>query len=54
MGQGKENYQVVLNQINQAQSIYDVNKVLLGSSDNFANDGVSPQYDPMYELQLMK
>ncbi|MDG6111960.1 endoglycosidase [Lactococcus formosensis] len=54
VGQGKENYQVVLNQINQAQSIYDVNKVLLGSSDNFANDGISPQYDPMYELQLMK
>ena len=54
VGQGAENYQTVLNRINQARSIYEVNKVLLGSSDNFANDGVSPQYDPMYELQLMK
>ena len=54
VGQGTENYQAVLNKINQAQSIYEVNKVLLGSSDDFANDGVSLQYDPMYELQLMK
>lgn len=54
VGQGTENYQAVLNKINQAQSIYEVNKVLLGSSDGFANDGVSLQYDPMYELQLMK
>ncbi|KAA8713733.1 endoglycosidase [Lactococcus garvieae subsp. garvieae] len=54
VGQGTENYQAALNKINQAQSIYEVNKVLLGSSDDFANDGVSLQYDPMYELQLMK
>ena len=54
VGQGTENYQAVLNKINQAQSIYEVNKVLLGSSDDFANDGVSLQYDPMYELQLMQ
>ncbi|MFK4952770.1 endoglycosidase [Lactococcus garvieae] len=54
VGQGTEHYQAVLNKINQAQSIYEVNKVLLGSSDDFASDGVSLQYDPMYELQLMK
>lgn len=54
VGQGTEHYQAVLNKINQAQSIYEVNKVLLGSSDDFASDGVSLQYNPMYELQLMK
>jgi len=43
----------ILARINQATSIYEVNKVLLGSSNNFEEDGVSLTYDPIYELTLM-
>ncbi len=44
----------VLEKINSAQSNYEVNKVLLGSSNDFVNDGASITYDPIYELTLMK
>lgn len=53
VGQGSDKKKEILNKINKAQSIYEVNKILLGSSGNFENEGVSPKYDPIYELTLM-
>lgn len=53
VGQGSENQRNILEKIDKAQSIYEVNKILLGSSGNFKNDGVSLAFDPMYELILM-
>lgn len=53
VGQGSENQRNILEKIDKAQSIYEVNKILLGSSGNFKNDGVSLAFDPMYELTLM-
>ncbi len=44
----------VQKKIDQAKSIYEVNKVLLGSSQHFETDGVSVDYDPIYEWSLMK
>lgn len=43
-----------IEQIKESDTIYDVNKVLLGSSDNFEEDGLSVEYDPIYEEKLME
>lgn len=53
VGARSEQKETILSRIHSAKSIYEVNKVLLGSSDNFINDGASIAYDPIYELQLM-
>lgn len=44
----------ITKQIKKAKSIYDVNKILLGSSGNFEEDGQSIEYDPIYEEQLIQ
>ncbi|AYW46802.1 endoglycosidase [Tetragenococcus koreensis] len=44
----------VIKKIKEADSIYAVNKILLGSSDSFEEDGLSIDYDPIYEEQLMQ
>ncbi|MCO8291068.1 endoglycosidase [Tetragenococcus halophilus] len=43
-----------IEKIKESDTIYDVNKVLLGSSDNFEEDGLSIEYDPIYEEKLME
>ena len=53
IGNNDLNQAVVEEKINQAKSIYEVNKVLLGSSGHFGTDGVSTEYDPIYEWSLM-
>lgn len=44
----------IIEKIKDSDTIYDVNKVLLGSSDNFEEDGLSIEYDPIYEEKLME
>lgn len=51
---GKDEQDRVIKQIKEAKTIYDVNKILLGSSDHFEEDGRSIDYDPIYEAQLME
>ncbi|WP_431382145.1 hypothetical protein [Enterococcus durans] len=53
IGNNDLNQAAVEEKINQAKSIYEVNKVLLGSSGHFGTDGVSTEYDPIYEWSLM-
>lgn len=43
-----------IQKIHDATSIYEVNKVLLGSSDNFEKDAASLEYDPLYEEILIE
>lgn len=47
------NHQLIIDKIENSKTIFEVNKVLLGSSDNFENDGASILYDPIYERMLM-
>lgn len=47
------NQAIVEEKIYQAKSIYEVNKIVLGSSEHFETDGVSSEYDPIYEWSLM-
>lgn len=53
-GLEEEQQDKVIKQIKEADSIYAVNKILLGSSDGFEEDGLSVDYDPIYEEQLMQ
>ena len=53
IGNNALNQAVVEEKIHQAKSICEVNKVLLGSSEHFGTDGVSAEYDPIYEWSLM-
>lgn len=53
VGVNDPNQAVVAGKIHQAKSIYEVNKIVLGSSEHFETDGVSTEYDPIYEWSLM-